>query len=210
MTTEISIPLAEKLRPSNLDDIVGQSEIFSKEGSLRVAIESGNLPSLILWGPPGVGKTSIAKVISKTIDAHFISVSAVLSGIKEIRESIEKAEFMRDQQNKKTILFVDEVHRFNKSQQDAFLPHIESGLIIFIGATTENPSFEVNSALLSRCQIYTLKALKNEDLSKIFEKVMIVFSDLKISDNAKNLIFDFANGDGRKLINLLEIVCLKS
>ena len=210
MTTEISIPLAEKLRPSNLNDIVGQSDIFSKGGSLRVAIESGNLPSLILWGPPGVGKTSIAKVISKTIDAHFISVSAVLSGIKEIRESIEKAEFIRDQQNKKTILFVDEVHRFNKSQQDAFLPHIESGLIIFIGATTENPSFEVNSALLSRCQIYTLKALKNEDLNKIFEKVMIVFNDLKISDDAKNLIFEFANGDGRKLINLLEIVCLNA
>ena len=190
MTSEISIPLAEKLRPKTLDEIVGQTAIFSKGKSLRVAIETGNLPSIILWGPPGVGKTSIAKVISNTIDAHFISISAVLSGVKEIRESIDKAEFMRDQQNKKTILFVDEVHRFNKSQQDAFLPHIESGLIVFIGATTENPSFEVNSALLSRCQVYSLKALTTEELDKILKRAIGEFNDLTITDDAKNIIFE--------------------
>ncbi len=210
MASEISIPLAEKLRPKTLDEIVGQTDIFSKGKSLRVAIETGNLPSIILWGPPGVGKTSIAKVISNTIDAHFISISAVLSGVKEIRESIDKAEFMRDQQNKKTILFVDEVHRFNKSQQDAFLPHIESGLIVFIGATTENPSFEVNSALLSRCQIYSLKALATEELDKILKRAIGEFNDLTITDGAKKIIFEFSDGDGRKLINLLEILCLKA
>ena len=155
-----SQPLAEQLRPKKIGDIIGQSELLGEGQPLKVAIESGNLPSMILWGPPGVGKTTIARVIANSSEADFLSVSAVLSGIKEIRDGIERAQYAKDQHNRKTILFVDEVHRFNKSQQDAFLPHIESGLIIFIGATTENPSFEVNSALLSRCQTYLLKALK--------------------------------------------------
>ena len=172
MNTQLSIPLAEFLRPKSIQDIVGQEHILGDDQSLKVAIDSGNLPSIILWGPPGVGKTTIARVLAQNVDAQFIALSAVLSGVKEIRESVEKAQFVSEQQNKKTILFVDEVHRFNKSQQDAFLPHIESGLIIFIGATTENPSFEVNSALLSRCQTYVLKALSEESLTKIINKVI--------------------------------------
>ena len=168
MNTEKNIPLSELLRPKKIEDIIGQTHLLEKGQSLRVAIESGNLPSMILWGPPGVGKTTIARVIANTNDAQFISLSAVLSGVKEIRESIEKAEFAREQHDKNTILFVDEVHRFNKSQQDAFLPHIESGLFSFIGATTENPSFEVNSALLSRCQVYVLKSLTESELELIF------------------------------------------
>src|SRR6056300_152900 len=206
MTSDISIPLAEKLRPKFLDEIVGQTDIFAKGQSLRVAIETGNLPSIILWGPPGVGKTNIAKVISNTIDAHFISVSAVLSGVKEIRESIDKAEFMRDQQEKKTILFVDEVHRFNKSQQDAFLPHIESGLVTFIGATTENPSFEVNKALLSRCQIFTLKALSEEELDLLVSRILENFANFQIDNVAKKILLEYASGDARRLINIIEII----
>ena len=165
MNTEPSIPLAEFLRPKNVGDIIGQDHLLGDGQSLKVAITSGNLPSMILWGPPGVGKTTIARVIANSTDAQFISISAVLSGVKEIRESIEKAKFSLEQQNKKTILFIDEVHRFNKGQQDAFLPHIESGLITLIGATTENPSFEVNTALLSRCQIYVLKILSLDELN---------------------------------------------
>jgi len=198
-------PLAEELRPKKLDEIVGQLEILGEGQSLKVAIESNKLPSMILWGPPGVGKTTIARVIANTIESEFISISAVLSGVKEIREAIEKAEFARDQLNKKTILFVDEVHRFNKSQQDAFLPHIESGLIIFIGATTENPSFEVNSALLSRCQVYVLKSLVDEDLLEILDKAFIQ-NKISIDETAKELMISYANGDARRLLNLAEMV----
>ena len=206
MNTESSIPLAEFLRPKNVKDIVGQEHLLSDGESLRVAIDSGNLPSMVLWGPPGVGKTTIARVIANNIDAQFISLSAVLSGVKEIRESVEKAKFTLEQQNKKTILFIDEVHRFNKSQQDAFLPHIESGLITFIGATTENPSFEVNSALLSRCQIYVLKILSLDDLTNIINKVMNEYKEIKIDDAAKDIMLTYANGDARRLINLLEML----
>ena len=206
MNTESSIPLAEFLRPKNVKDIVGQEHLLSDGESLRVAIDSGNLPSMVLWGPPGVGKTTIARVIANNIDAQFISLSAVLSGVKEIRESVEKAKFTLEQQNKKTILFIDEVHRFNKGQQDAFLPHIESGLITFIGATTENPSFEVNSALLSRCQIYVLKILSLDDLTNIINKVMNEYKEIKIDDAAKDIMLTYANGDARRLINLLEML----
>ena len=206
MNTQSSIPLAEFLRPKDIKDIVGQEHILGEGQSLKVAIDSGNLPSMILWGPPGVGKTTIARVIAHNVDAQFITLSAVLSGVKEIRESVEKAQFASEQQNKKTILFVDEVHRFNKSQQDAFLPHIESGLIIFIGATTENPSFEVNSALLSRCQTYVLKTLSLDQLTKIIDKVICEYKKISIDNLAREMILTYANGDARRLINLLEML----
>ena len=201
------LPLAEYLRPKFVGEIAGQKHILGEGKSLRVAIESGNLPSMILWGPPGVGKTTIARVIANSIDAEFISVSAVLSGVKDIREAIEKAQLNLQQYNKKTILFVDEVHRFNKSQQDAFLPHVESGLITFIGATTENPSFEVNSALLSRSQVYVLKMLDDEDLLLIYEKAKIYIApDIEVDLEAKQEIIAHANGDARRLLNFLELL----
>ena len=162
---------------------------------------------MILWGPPGVGKTTIARVIANSIDAEFISVSAVLSGVKDIREAIDKAQLNLQQYNKKTILFVDEVHRFNKSQQDAFLPHVESGLITFIGATTENPSFEVNSALLSRSQVYVLKMLDQEDLLLIYEKAKnYIAPDIEVDEEARQEIIGHINGDARRLLNFLELL----
>ncbi|MGI9130607.1 MAG: replication-associated recombination protein A [Candidatus Methylopumilus sp.] len=201
------LPLAEYLRPKSVSEIAGQKHILGEGKSLRVAIESGNLPSMILWGPPGVGKTTIARVIANSIDAEFISVSAVLSGVKDIREAIDKAQLNLQQYNKKTILFVDEVHRFNKSQQDAFLPHVESGLITFIGATTENPSFEVNSALLSRSQVYVLKTLDQEDLLLIYEKAKnYIAPDIEVDEEAKQEIIAHINGDARRLLNFLELL----
>lgn len=201
------LPLAEYLRPKSVSEIAGQKHILGEGKSLRVAIESGNLPSMILWGPPGVGKTTIARVIANSIDAEFISVSAVLSGVKDIREAIDKAQLNLQQYNKKTILFVDEVHRFNKSQQDAFLPHVESGLITFIGATTENPSFEVNSALLSRSQVYVLKMLDQEDLLLIYEKAKnYIAPDIEVDEEAKQEIIAHINGDARRLLNFLELL----
>jgi putative ATPase len=201
------MPLAEYLRPKFVGEIAGQKHILGEGKSLRVAIESGNLPSMILWGPPGVGKTTIARVIANSIDAEFISVSAVLSGVKDIREAIDKAQLNLQQYNKKTILFVDEVHRFNKSQQDAFLPHVESGLITFIGATTENPSFEVNSALLSRSQVYVLKTLDEEDLFSIYEKAKIYIApEIEVDHEAQQEIIAHVNGDARRLLNFLELL----
>ncbi len=201
------LPLAEYLRPKFVGEIAGQKHILGEGKSLRVAIESGNLPSMILWGPPGVGKTTIARVIANSIDAEFISVSAVLSGVKDIREAIDKAQLNLQQYNKKTILFVDEVHRFNKSQPDAFLPHVESGLITFIGATTENPSFEVNSALLSRSQVYVLKTLDEEDLFSIYEKAKIYIApEIEVDHEAQQEIIAHVNGDARRLLNFLELL----
>jgi putative ATPase len=201
------LPLAEYLRPKIVCEIAGQKHILGEGKSLRVAIESGNLPSMILWGPPGVGKTTIARVIANSIDAEFISVSAVLSGVKDIREAIDKAQHNLQQYNKKTILFVDEVHRFNKSQQDAFLPHVESGLITFIGATTENPSFEVNSALLSRSQVYVLTMLDEEDLLLIYEKAKnYITPDIEVNEEARQEIIAHVNGDARRLLNFLELL----
>ena len=206
-SNQSQLPLAEYLRPKTVSEIVGQKHILGEGKSLRVAIESGNLPSMILWGPPGVGKTTIARVIANSIDAEFISVSAVLSGVKDIREAIDKAQLNLQQYNKKTILFVDEVHRFNKSQQDALLPHVESGLITFIGATTENPSFEVNSALLSRSQVYVLKMLDQEDLLLIYEKAKnYITPDIEVDEEARQEIIGHINGDARRLLNFLELL----
>ena len=199
-------PLAEHLRPKTIHDIVGQDHLLGDDCPISSAISKNKLPSMILWGPPGVGKTSIANAIANSINYEFISLSAVLSGVKDIREAVEKAQFSLDQHQKKTILFIDEVHRFNKSQQDAFLPHVENGLFTFIGATTENPSFEVNSALLSRCQVYTLKALNNESLELILSKLLSFLGGISINAEAKQFLFDYANGDARRMINLLEVI----
>jgi putative ATPase len=206
MNEKLTKPLAEILRPKKVDDIIAQVELLGEGQSLKVAIEGNNLPSMILWGPPGVGKTSVANVISNCVDSEFLSISAVLSGVKEIREAIEKAQFMKEHQQRNTILFVDEVHRFNKSQQDAFLPHIESGLITFIGATTENPSFEVNSALLSRCQVYILKTLSGQELQSILDKALELYPERSINETARALVVSYADGDARKLINLAEML----
>ena len=198
-------PLAELLRPKTLDEVVGQSHLLGESKPLRLAFQSGKLPSMILWGPPGVGKTTLARLIANTADAEFIAVSAVLSGIKDIRDAVERAELTLQQHGRKTILFVDEVHRFNKGQQDAFLPFVESGLITFIGATTENPSFEVNSALLSRAQVFVLDALSEPELGILLERArLLVAGDVTLSDAVIEQILGYADGDARRLFNFLE------
>jgi putative ATPase len=198
-------PLAERLRPKTLDEVVGQSHLLGENKPLRLAFQSGNLPSMILWGPPGVGKTTLARLIANTADAEFIAVSAVLSGIKDIRDAVERAELSLQQHGRKTILFVDEVHRFNKGQQDAFLPFVESGLIIFIGATTENPSFEVNSALLSRAQVFVLNSLSEPELALLLERArLLVAENITIADDVREQIIAYADGDARRLLNFLE------
>jgi putative ATPase len=200
-------PLAEKLRPKTLDDVVGQSHLLGENKPLRLAFQSGNLPSMILWGPPGVGKTTLARLIANTADAEFIAVSAVLSGIKDIRDAVERAELSLQQHGRKTILFVDEVHRFNKGQQDAFLPFVESGLITFIGATTENPSFEVNSALLSRAQVFVLNSLSEPELALLLERArLLVAENITIADDVREQIIAYADGDARRLLNFLQAI----
>jgi putative ATPase len=198
-------PLAERLRPKTLDEVVGQSHLLAANKPLRLAFQSGKLPSMILWGPPGVGKTTLARLIANTADAEFIPISAVLSGIKDIREAVERAELTLQQHGRKTILFVDEVHRFNKGQQDAFLPFVESGLITFIGATTENPSFEVNSALLSRAQVFVLNALSEAELSLLLDRAQqLVAENVTLADDVREQILDYADGDARRLLNFVE------
>ena len=198
-------PLAEQLRPRKIEDVIGQQHLLGDGKPLRMAIESGKPHSMILWGPPGTGKTTLAQIMSDCFNAEFIAVSAVLSGIKDIRAAIEKAQLILQQSERQTILFVDEVHRFNKSQQDAFLPHVEQGLITFIGATTENPSFEVNNALLSRAQVYSLTPLSNDELAQIFDRAQrITQNNCKFTDGALNLLITFADGDARRLLNLFE------
>lgn len=198
-------PLAEQLRPKTLDEVVGQTHLLGPNKPLRLAFQSGKLPSMILWGPPGVGKTTLARLIANTADADFIPLSAVLSGIKDIREAVERAELTLQQHGRKTILFVDEVHRFNKGQQDAFLPFVESGLITFIGATTENPSFEVNSALLSRAQVFVLQALKEPELNQLLERGnALVAPNITLDDAVREQVLAYADGDARRLLNFAE------
>ena len=202
-----STPLAERLRPKTLDDVIGQQHLLGPGKPLRVAFESGEPHSMILWGPPGVGKTTLARLMADSFNAEFIALSAVLSGVKDIREAVERALVIRANSGRRTILFVDEVHRFNKSQQDAFLPHVESGLFTFIGATTENPSFEVNGALLSRAATYVLKSLTDDDLGALLDRACAAELDgLQFTADAKPTLIASADGDGRKLLNNLEIV----
>jgi putative ATPase len=218
-------PLAERLRPKHIDEVIGQSHLLGEGKPLRLAFQSGKLHSMILWGPPGVGKTTLARLMASAFDADFLPLSAVLSGVKDIRDAIAQAEQTLQQSGRHTILFVDEVHRFNKSQQDAFLPFVEQGLVTFIGATTENPSFELNNALLSRAQVYVLQSLSEAEMGELFERAVnylapvrpeLVEGDkgastssartgsLQFDDAARERIIGYADGDARRLLNVLE------
>lgn len=197
-------PLAERMRPSKLEDLVGQEHLVGEQGVIRKTIQTGNVPSMIFWGPPGVGKTTIANIIANEVKKPFYILSAISAGVKDIRDIIEKAKL-----SPRSILFIDEIHRFNKSQQDALLGAVEKGIITLIGATTENPSFEVNSALLSRCQVYTLNALEEKDLLKLVNQALTKDEELKkrqVEIKEHQALFQLSGGDARKVLNLLELV----
>lgn len=205
----VAQPLAARLRATSLDEYVGQEHVLGPGKPLREALEQGALHSMIFWGPPGVGKTTLARLLAKVTDAHFETISAVLSGVKEIRQAVEVAQQHAAQYGRRTILFVDEVHRFNKSQQDAFLPYVEDGTLIFIGATTENPSFELNNALLSRARVYVLKSLDEAAMRKLVNRALTVPKGLgdrhlSLPDEAFQILLAAADGDGRRLLNFLE------
>jgi len=200
-----NVPLAERIRPNSLDELLGQEHLVGKGGILRTAIEHGKVPSMIFWGPPGTGKTTIANIIAHTLNVPFFQLSAISAGVKDVREIIEQAKLKPG-----SVLFIDEIHRFNKGQQDALLGAVEKGIITLIGATTENPSFEVNSALLSRCQVYVLKPLEEKDLVKLLQTAIEkdeILKKKKIELKETAALLNISGGDGRKLLNLLEIVC---
>jgi putative ATPase len=200
-------PLAERLRPRTLDEVIGQRHLLAPGKPLRAAFDAGRLHSMILWGPPGVGKTTLARLVAQAFDAEFIQISAVLGGVKDIREAVERAQAAR-RAGRSSIVFVDEVHRFNKAQQDAFLPHVEGGLFTFIGATTENPSFEVNSALLSRATVHVLQPLSGDELGELLERARAAVQAPPFGDSARQRLIGYADGDARRLLNVVENVAV--